>query len=193
MIRRTVSRLGMTRCLATSSSLAARCASISSHHNHLQHAAGCSALTTARRFNAAAGMGGADASRENETWLSQYEPLDVLGLNENANRKDIEAAYAKTKETFGPRGILPNVKTVERAEKAMQILGDPNSIYYTRALASEEWKHRLHFQFLDDRSKLLTQWRVAAALCGIFLGFYALVAFAFHPYKKIKRAAMARV
>jgi hypothetical protein len=131
-------------------------------------------------------------ARSDETFLSQYDPLDVLGLNEQAQRSDVERSYAEMCAEFGPQGRKPDAKRLERVQRAFEILKDPKSIYYMRAVPREDFKHRLSYQFMDSNNKLMSKIKGFFGIVLVCIFFFGTMGMAFQPFKKIHRAALQR-
>ena len=138
------------------------------------------------------GGAGIGFNRSEETFLSQYDPLDVLMLNESVQRSDVEAAYTSLCSEYGPQGKRPDPKKLERVQQAYEILKDSSSIYYQRAQAREDFKHRLAYQFLDVGHRRMAQLRATFAFILLGAVFIGSLGFAFQPFKKIQRAALQR-
>jgi hypothetical protein len=149
-------------------------------------------LCAARRWKLAGNGAAAQLNRNDESFLSQFEPLDVLGLDELAQRADVERRYVQLKSELGPQGARPDPRRLERVEQAFEILRDPKSIYYTRAVSDEEFKHRLAFQFTDSRGKLVMKVRTLSVFLAVIAFVFATLRLAIHPYTKVRRAALDR-
>ncbi|KAG5502784.1 hypothetical protein JKF63_04552 [Porcisia hertigi] len=127
--------------------------------------------------------------REQEAFLTQFDPLEVLDLPSDSTLEDIEAAFEKAKAKYGPKGKYPDAKMVDRVFKAYDILKDPDSPYYLKAHSSQTDRQRLQFQLLPKSKRRLIEFQVCFLML-IVLGVAALVInLVLRPMKRSMRAA----
>ncbi|KAH9586469.1 hypothetical protein LSM04_004409 [Trypanosoma melophagium] len=164
----------------------ARCG-LSRHLHSLNTAntANCVALTLQRRAQFAQVPG----KRDQEAFLSQFDPLDVLALDSNCSVDDIDAAFKRLQSKYAPNGPNPDAKMLDRVCRAHEILKDPGSPYYLRAHASETDRQRLQFQMLPKSKRQLIQIQVGMLM--VFLAGIAMlvVSLMVRPVKRSLRAA----
>lgn len=143
-----------------------------------------SALCVAARTQYAGG-----SNRDQEAFLTQYDPLDVLGLDTDCTVEDIDAAFEKMKAQYAPNGPTPNAKMVDRAFRAHEILKNPDSAYYAKAHTSQTDRQRLQFQLLPKGQRRLVQGQVVVLMSFAFIIFFLTIKVCFSPITKPLRAA----
>ncbi|EPY33554.1 hypothetical protein STCU_02160 [Strigomonas culicis] len=148
-------------------------------------AVGAAALQCQRRWQYAQ-----SGKREHEAFLSQYDPMEVLGIEPDCNVDDIDAAFAAKKALYGPKGRSPDAKMVERVFRAHEILKDPESPYYLKAHSSQTDRQRLQFQLLPKSKRRLIEVQVGILMCIALAIGMMVVAMCFQPVQKAKRAAL---
>ncbi|KAG8345866.1 hypothetical protein TRVL_03311 [Trypanosoma vivax] len=127
--------------------------------------------------------------RDQEAFLAQFDPLDVLGLDESCSVDDIDKAFQRLSAKYAPNGPSPDVKMVDRVFRAHEVLKDPGSPYYLRAHTSEVDRQRLQFQLLPKHHRRMLQVQVAM-LMAFLVGLAVLViSLTFRPVKRTLRAA----
>nr|CCC94674.1 conserved hypothetical protein [Trypanosoma congolense IL3000] len=127
--------------------------------------------------------------RDHETFLAQYDPLEVLGLEESCTVDDIDEAFKKMSAKYGPNGPSPNVKMVERVFKARDVLKDPGSPYYLRAHSSDSDRHRLQFQLLPSQQRRFIKFQAGILMSVLAIVALLVISFTFRPMKRMLRAA----
>ncbi|RHW67451.1 DnaJ domain containing protein [Trypanosoma brucei equiperdum] len=127
--------------------------------------------------------------RDQEAFLAQFNPLDVLGLNESCTVDDIDEAFKRMSAKYGPNGPTPNAQMVDRVFRAHEVLKDPASPYYLRAHSSDSDRQRLQFQLLPKRQRRLIKGQ--AGMLVLFLAGIAMlvISMTFRPVKRMLRAA----
>jgi hypothetical protein len=152
-------------------------------------AALCSSQRSLVQVNSAADSTGAgeanNSRRDQDSFLSQYCPLEVLGLYEGeSNLNNIHAAFAKKKaEAKG------NKYKTTQLERAYAILTDPRSSYYEKASWQQGHRQKLLVDLLPQQQRrqvkgYMYTWSAVAVL-GVLAMVYALL----HPIVRIHRAA----
>lgn len=127
--------------------------------------------------------------RDQEAFLSQYDPLEVLGLETDCTVEDIDKAFEERTAFYGPNGKMPDPKKVDRVFRAHEILKDPNSPYYSKAHTTQKDRQRLQFQLLPKGKRRLIEFQVGFLMC-VLLGIALLVVeLCFRPMKRSLRAA----
>ncbi|KEG14184.1 hypothetical protein DQ04_00581020 [Trypanosoma grayi] len=127
--------------------------------------------------------------RDQEAFLSQYDPLDVLALDESCTVEEIDAAFKRLSAKYGPNGPCPDPQMVDRVFRAHEILKDPGSPYYLRAHTSEVDRQRLQFQMLPRSKRQLIQLQVGLLMI-LLVGLAMLViSLMMRPVKRSLRAA----
>ena len=137
-------------------------------------------------------MGGVNAfeelnasRRDQESFLAQYCPLDVLGLVEGeSSLRNITRAYEAKKKTH-----LGDKSSIDLVERAYNVLTDPQSPYYAKQTWQQGHRQRLLVELLPTTQR--RQVKFYAYLWGS-IGTVAavMIMYAFlHPIVKIWRAA----
>lgn len=145
-----------------------------------------STLVQPRRFQFSSA---ATANRDQEAFLSQFDPTDVLGIDPDCTIDEIDAAFEKKKAFYAVNGPMPDAKMVNRVFQAHEILKDPNSPYYLKAHTSQTERQRLQFQLLPKNKRRLVELQVAIVMSVLFLGFVLVVKMCFKPMNHSLRAA----
>lgn len=127
--------------------------------------------------------------RDQEAFLSQFDPMDVLGVEEGCMVEDIDAAFERLKSKYAANGATPDAKMLERVFQAHEILKDPGSPYYVRAHSSQTDRQRLQFQLLPKNKRRAIEFQVGILLCVLFMALFMLVKLCLAPMKKSLRAA----
>ncbi|KPI87310.1 hypothetical protein ABL78_3593 [Leptomonas seymouri] len=179
-VRPTLSRPAL-RC----SSAAFQMQLLTSHTTAPLNMASASPLGVQRRTQYAQNPG----KRDQEAFLTQFDPLEVLGLEPDCNIEDIDAAFERMKGNFGPNGKSPDAKMVERVFRAHEILKDPDSPYYLKAHSSQTDRQRLQFQLLPKSKRRIIELQVCV-LMFIALGIAILtIKLILRPMDRSIRAA----
>jgi hypothetical protein len=127
--------------------------------------------------------------REQEAFLTQFDPLEVLGLEPDCNVEDIDAAFERMKGKYAPNGPSPDAKMVERVFRAHEILKDPDSPYYLKAHSSQTDRQRLQFQLLPKSKRRFIELQVCFLML-IVVGIAVLtVKLILRPMNRSIRAA----
>jgi preprotein translocase subunit Sec63 len=132
----------------------------------------------------------APGKRDQDAFLSQFDPLDVLCLDESCSVKDIHEAHKRLTAKYGPTGPSPDTKAVEKVRRAHEVLTDPTSSYYARAHTSDTDRQRLQFEMLPKGQRKVFQFHIVG--CVILIGIVACITLtmAMQPYKRVQRAAL---
>lgn len=132
------------------------------------------------------GAGDVNTSRrEQESFLAQYCPLEVLGLveGENSMKKVVAAYEAKKKEAKG------NKHKTMQVERAWQVLTDPRSPYYEKAGWQQTHRQQLMIELLPTtqrrQAKAYMYGWGSFAIIGTCIMIYSMI----HPVFRIHRAA----
>ncbi|CBZ27624.1 conserved hypothetical protein [Leishmania mexicana MHOM/GT/2001/U1103] len=151
------------------------------------HAAGVavSALGEQRRTQYAQMPG----KREQEAFLTQFDPLEVLDLPSDSTVEDIDAAFEKAKAKYGPNGKYPDAKMVDRVFQAHEILKDPDSPYYLKAHSSQTDRQRLQFQLLPKSKRRLVEFQVCLLMLIVFGVAVLVIRLVLRPMNRSIRAA----
>lgn len=131
----------------------------------------------------------APGKRDQEAFLSQYEPLDVLNLDETCSAKEVHAAYNRLVAKYGPQGPSPDPKMVDRVTGAYEVLKDPMSPYYIRAHATDNHRKRLQFDMLPEKQRKAVQFQVVIAAIFVACVGGLIVFMSLQPMKKVRHAA----
>ncbi|RNF10040.1 hypothetical protein TraAM80_01776 [Trypanosoma rangeli] len=127
--------------------------------------------------------------RDQEAFLSQYNPLEVLALEESCTVEEIDEAFERMSAKYGPNGPCPDAKLLDRVFRAHAILKDPGSPYYLRAHSSDSERQRLQFQLLPKSKRRLIEVQVGILLL-LLVGLAMLVlSLVLRPMKRSIRAA----
>ncbi|KAL7706416.1 hypothetical protein N2W54_007257 [Lotmaria passim] len=126
--------------------------------------AGASSLRLQRRTQYAQNPG----KREQEAFLTQFDPLEVLGLEPDCNVEDIDAAFERMKVKYAPNGKTPDAKMVERVFRAHEILKDPDSPFYLKAHSSQTDRQRLQFLLLPKSKRRFIEAQVCVLMFIVF-------------------------
>ncbi|RNF01628.1 uncharacterized protein Tco025E_08544 [Trypanosoma conorhini] len=127
--------------------------------------------------------------RDQEAFLSQYNPLEVLALEESCTVEEIDEAFKRMSAKYGPNGPCPDAKLLDRVFRAHEILKDPGSPYYLRAHSSDTDRQRLQFQLLPKSKRRLIEVQVGI-LVLLLVGLAMLVlTLVLRPMKRSIRAA----
>lgn len=129
------------------------------------------------------------AKREQEAFMSTFNPLSVMGLDEEATAKDIEKAYTALQAQHGPKATKPDTKKMERIDRAYEILKDTTSPFYTKAHASDQNRQRLQLEMLPKKQQRIVQIQLFVLCSIVAFGFLIFLKTAFMPMQKGLRAA----
>ena len=147
----------------------------------------CAAPVAAQRF---AAMYETPGRRDEEAFLRQYDPLDVLGLSRNTNNiKEVDSAYAKLRDEFGPKSKKPNPQKWERVEKSYKILKDYQSVYYSKQAFNDQNRRDMMLQIMPQGSSIWTQAKAMMMTAVMIIGFFGFLYVMFYPVIKMARAA----
>ncbi|KAF8298483.1 hypothetical protein TcYC6_0075140 [Trypanosoma cruzi] len=127
--------------------------------------------------------------RDQEAFLSQYNPLEVLDLDESCTVEEIDEAFKRMSAKYGPNGPCPDAQLLDRVFRAHAILKDPGSPFYLRAHSSETDRHRLQFQLLPKSKRRIIEFQVGILvllLAGLAILVFVLI---LRPMKRSIRAA----
>ncbi|CAG9575065.1 conserved hypothetical protein [Leishmania major strain Friedlin] len=127
--------------------------------------------------------------REQEAFLSQFDPLEVLDLPSDSTVEDIDAAFEKAKAKYGPNGKYPDAKMVDRVFQAYEILKDPDSPYYLKAHSSQTDRQRLQFQLLPKSKRRLIEFQVCLLMLIVFGVAVLVMRLVLRPMNRSIRAA----
>jgi hypothetical protein len=123
--------------------------------------------------------------REQEGFLVQYDPLQVLGLpTDEDNFENVRKAYAELQEAHkGDRTRL------DKIHRAYTILSDPASPYYVKSRMQDVNRRKMQIQLLPPQQQKLVKFQ--AFLYTVFVAFGIMtIGYAFlYPVKKMLRAA----
>ncbi len=123
--------------------------------------------------------------RDQEAFLSQYNPMEELGLYEGVcDIKQIVKAYEEKKKTFKGDKVM-----IERIERAFNVVTDPKSPYFERLTWQQGYRQRLMIELLPKDQRRAAKgyayfWGTIGAIAILFF-IYSFI----HPIKKIWRAA----
>ena len=129
------------------------------------------------------------AKREQEAFMSTYNPIAVMELDEEATAKDIEKAYTNLVAKYGPKATKPDTKKMERIERAYEILKDTTSPFYTKAHASDQNRQRLQLEMLPKKQQRMVQIQLFVLCSLVAFGILLFLKTAFMPMQKGLRAA----
>ncbi|KPA79461.1 putative mitochondrial hypothetical protein [Leptomonas pyrrhocoris] len=127
--------------------------------------------------------------REQEAFLTQFDPLEVLGLEPDCNVEDIDAAFERMKGKYAPNGKSPDAKMVERVFRAHEILKDPDSPYYLKAHSSQTDRQRLQFQLLPKSKRRFIEVQVCILMFIVFAIAVLTIKLVLRPMNRSIRAA----
>lgn len=127
--------------------------------------------------------------REQEAFLTQFDPMEVLGLEPDCTIEDIDAAFEAAKAKYGANSKCPDAKMVERVFRAHEILKDPDSPYYLKAHSSQTDRQRLQFQLLPKSKRRLIESQVALLMLLVFGVAVLVIKLVLRPMNRSLRAA----
>ncbi|KAG5500119.1 hypothetical protein JIQ42_04454 [Leishmania sp. Namibia] len=127
--------------------------------------------------------------RDQEAFLTQFDPLEVLDLPSDSTVEDIDAAFEKAKAKYGPKGKFPDAKMVDRAFRAYEILKDPDSPYYLKAHSSQTDRQRLQFQLLPKSKRRLIELQLCLLMLVVFVVAVLVIKLVLRPMNRSMRAA----
>ncbi|GET89143.1 hypothetical protein, conserved [Leishmania tarentolae] len=127
--------------------------------------------------------------RDQEAFLTQFDPLEVLDLPSDSTVEDIDAAFEKAKAKYGPKGKYPDAKMVDRVFQAYEILKDPDSPYYLKAHSSQTDRQRLQFQLLPKSKRRLIEFQVCLLMLIVFGVIVLVMRLVLRPMNRSIRAA----
>lgn len=148
-------------------------------------AATAGALVTQRRSQYMPVTG----KRDQEAFLTQFDPMDVLGVETDCNISDIDEAGDRLKGKYGPNGTAPDAKMLDRVVRAYDILKDPDSPFYLRAHSSQTDRQRLQFQLLPKSKRRMIEVQVGFLMCVAFTAAFLLVKMSMQPMRRSLRSA----
>jgi hypothetical protein len=132
------------------------------------------------------GAGDSNSSRrDQESFLAQYCPLEVLGLyeGETSMRNIVNAYNAKKKAAAG------NKYKTTQIERAYSILTDPKSPYFEKASWQQTHRQRLLLELMPDTQRRQAKFYMygwgSFAIIGVCILAYSML----HPIFRIHRAA----
>jgi preprotein translocase subunit Sec63 len=146
--------------------------------------------TSALTAHRLASMFETPGKRDEEAFLYQYDPMEVLGLPKTTNDlAQVKDAFNKVQMDVGPNSKKPNKQRMERAQKAFDMLMDHESVYYRKSTMSDKHRRELMLQVMPRGVGLLAQANVGLftilVIMGVFSFFYVMC----YPMIKISRAA----
>lgn len=127
--------------------------------------------------------------RDQEAFLTQFDPLEVLGLESDCTVEEIDAAFERAKAKYGPKGPAADAKMVDRVFRAHEILKDPDSPYYLKAHSSQTDRQRLQFQLLPKSKRRLIEFQVCILMLLAFGVAVLAIKLCFRPMDRSLRAA----
>ncbi|KAG5476920.1 hypothetical protein LSCM1_05253 [Leishmania martiniquensis] len=127
--------------------------------------------------------------RDQEAFLTQFDPLEVLDLPPDSTVEDIDAAFERAKAKYGPKGACPDPKMVDRVFRAHEILKDPNSPYYLKAHSSQTDRQRLQFQLLPKSKRRLIELQLCVLMLIVFGVAVLVIKLVLRPINRSMRAA----
>lgn len=128
--------------------------------------------------------------RDEEAFLSQYDPLEVLGLHpETDDMIKVHDAYGKLDQAFGPSSGRPNLARFKNVQKAYDILKDHQSVYYKKARPTQTNRRKLMLQVVPAKQKQLIFAQSYTVLIFVLMGIWGIAYSIFFPMIKITRAA----
>lgn len=128
--------------------------------------------------------------RDEEAFLYQYDPLDVLGLPASTNKKkEVEAAMEMARSLYGPKGSKPNKSKMDRCQAAYDILMDAHSVYYTKANVEQTTRKQLMVDVMPAREAYVVQVRAYIMMMIIIFGVATFIHSMLYPTIKMARAA----
>lgn len=128
--------------------------------------------------------------RDQEAFLAQYDPLEVLCLSDSCTVSEIDKAHERLAQKYGPGGAFPDEKMAERVRRAHEILKDPASPFYMKAHSSDMDRQRLQFELLPKREKKLLQVHIIFAACLVGGVMLLMINMMLKPMRKGMRAAL---
>lgn len=131
----------------------------------------------------------APGKRDQDAFLSQFDPIDVLGLDESCSAQDIHASHKRLAAKYGPTGPSPDAKMFQKITRAHEVLTDPTSSYYARAHTSDSDRQRLQFEMLPKGQKKVFQVHIIGCIIIILIVMVLTINMALQPYKRVHRAA----
>jgi len=123
--------------------------------------------------------------RDQESFLAQYNPMEVLGLYEGvSDMNQVMKSYeTKKKEHMGDKVMT------ERLDRAFNIVTDPKSPYYERLTWQQGYRQKLMVELLPKEQRRVAKFYAyfwgTIGVIGMFAMVYAFI----HPVLKIWRAA----
>eukprot|EP00672_Neobodo_designis_P003317 CAMPEP_0174864178 /NCGR_PEP_ID=MMETSP1114-20130205/57861_1 /TAXON_ID=312471 /ORGANISM="Neobodo designis, Strain CCAP 1951/1" /LENGTH=198 /DNA_ID=CAMNT_0016099265 /DNA_START=26 /DNA_END=619 /DNA_ORIENTATION=+ len=143
--------------------------------------------STARRHASMFETGG---KREQEGFLYQYDPMDVLGLTRDTEHIDeVKAAYEELKAQFGPNGTAPSKSRMQKVQAAYDILMDHESVYYTKQGVHDHHRKTLQLQVMPHGTSSLVQAKAMIMTCLVCIGAFSFFYVILFPVIKMSRAA----
>ncbi|KAK7200401.1 hypothetical protein NESM_000094200 [Novymonas esmeraldas] len=127
--------------------------------------------------------------RDQEAFLTQFDPLEVLDLPSDSTVEEIDAAFEAAKAKYAPNGKYPDAKMVERVFRAHEILKDPDSPYYLKAHSSQTDRQRLQFQLLPKGKRRFVEFQVALLMLIVFGVAVLVIKLVLRPMNRSLRAA----
>jgi hypothetical protein len=128
--------------------------------------------------------------RDQEAFLYQYDPLEVLGLPPTTtSKKQVDAAFETLKAAYGEGGKMPNKNKMQRFQSAYDILLDPHSVYYTKATIDQKSRRELMVDVMPFREAFVVKSQAWMIMIVVVLGFFTFVYSTFFPTIKMARAA----
>jgi preprotein translocase subunit Sec63 len=133
----------------------------------------------------------APGKRGEENFLSQYDPLEVLGLSpECTDPKEVERSFIMLQKHFGPQGPHPNEEAFLKVQRAYDILKDVNSPYYMKASVQDSHRRKLQLGMMPPwyRRGLLVHFTLTCIFIAIVFAIFMKLMF--QPMNKQMRAAL---
>ena len=128
--------------------------------------------------------------RDQEAFLYQYDPLQVLGLPQTTDSAAVVTkAYEAAKAEAGPTGKSPNKTRMERVQKAYDIIMDPQSVFYSKAGVSDQSRKALMLDVMPRASGALLRFQAGVGTILLTIGCFAFFYTILFPVIKMGRAA----
>lgn len=129
------------------------------------------------------------AKRDHEAFLATYDPLQVLGLPEDATAREVHEAAERKKAQYAVGAKEHNKQKLETVERAYDLLKDISSPYYTKAGSGDRYRHRLQVDMLPAKNKKMVQFQMLVLCIFVGCGILMILKQILLPMQKSLRAA----
>lgn len=128
--------------------------------------------------------------RDHEAFLSQHDPVEVLGLSEDDVTYDkAKEAYERLLIHYGPKGPQTSAKMHKRVVQAWEIINDPVSPYYTKARIGDDGRRRLQLAVMPAKHRWLLNAQAGMYVVAAVVFFWFIFYLCMQPVQKGIRSA----